>query len=142
MLLTGLFACTTTSEKTTSIDQPVTIDEPEIEEHEKVVIVSPPSVKKHASVPVVKRLLSKSNKKFKAKEYHAAANLIERGINISPDDPILWQRLAAIRLEEGNYKQAKQLATKSNVLIEGDPDLREINNGIINQAKKMQNSNK
>jgi len=131
--------CSTTAKKTDSVLEPEVIDNklPGIGDDERVIAIPPPPREKYQSSPVVRGLLMKSKDKFDAKEFDAAANYIERGINISPNDPMLWQRLAVIRLEQGDFKQAKQLAKKSNVLVESDIEIRTANEAIIEQANRL-----
>jgi len=134
-----LFACTTTSEKPAPIKVPSDAKQKSIQPDmpEKNVIVEPPvKRKKNKMKPVIVRLLHRSKVKLKAAKFDEAANLIERAINISPKNPVLWQRLATVRLAQGDYFQAEQLATKSNVLAEADMDLRLRNWEIIGKAKE------
>lgn len=105
-----------------------------LEAEEQVIIVPAPKNKKYQVTPVVQSLLEKSVAKFKVGQLAQAANLLERGINISPNNPQLWQRLAMVRFKQQNYQQAKQLAIKSNVLVEGVSSIREINNHIIRRS--------
>lgn len=90
--------------------------------------------------PVVVSLLKKAGQRMDAEDYDSAANFIERGISISPNNPVLWQQLATVRLRQGDFFQAEQLAVKSNVLGESDNLLRLKNWKIIAEAKKMQKS--
>jgi len=136
MLMVG---CGTTTKKTDSVLKPEVIEKslPGVGDDDRVIVVPPPIREKYQSSPVVQGLLMKSKDKFDAKEFEAAANYIERGINISPNDPMLWQRLAVIRFEQGDFKQAKQLAKKSNVLVETDVELRAVNESIIDQVNRL-----
>jgi len=131
--------CSTSTKKTDSILEPEVIENklPGMGDDERVIAIPPPTREKYQSSPVVRGLLMKSKRKFDAKEFDAAANYIERGINISPNDPMLWQRLAVIRFEQGDFKQAKQLAKKSNVLVETDLELRTVNEAIIERANRV-----
>lgn len=70
-----------------------------------------------------------------------AASTLERGIKINPDAPVLWQRLAEIKLLQGNYEQAEQLALKSNSLT-ADSELHQINLAIIQQAHSKKGKKK
>ncbi len=107
------------------------------DENEALVVIPAPQNKKYISTPVVDDLLAKSQGKFETHELPAAANFIERGINITPNNPLLWQRLALIRFEQGNYQQAKQLALKSNILVEGNVELRRANEKIIRRSNQL-----
>jgi len=131
--------CGTTSKKPASVLEPVIVEPalPGLKDDDRVIAIPPPPREKYKTSPIVQRFLTKSKDKFDAKEFEAAANYIERGINISPNDPMLWQRLAVIRLEQGDFKQAKQLATKSNILVETDLELRAVNESIIKRANRL-----
>jgi len=126
--------CTATKTKFEPLHESVF---PSMEEDDLLVIIPAPQNKKYISTPVVDDLLAKSQRKFETNELPAAANFIERGINITPNNPLLWQRLALIRFEQRNYQQAKQLALKSNILVEGNIELRRANENIIRQANEL-----
>lgn len=59
-------------------------------------------------------------------------------MRIEPRNPYLWQELARVRLEQGLYRQAENLAAKSNSLITTDTSLRRENWRIIGQARTKQ----
>jgi len=54
----------------------------------------------------------------------AAAQVLERGLRISPKDGWLWAELAAIRLAQNRPAQAVSLARKADSLACNDPSLR------------------
>ena len=91
------------------------------------VIETPEQVSKpgYEMKPVVVSLLKKAGHRMDAEDYDAAANFLERGISISPNNPVLWQELATVRLKQGDFYQAEQLAVKSNVLGEANNELRD-----------------
>ena len=91
--------------------------------------------------PVVKKLLKRASHKFDEKDYHSTVSLLEQAIDISPNNPFIWQRLAMVRLKQQNYPQAEQLAVKSNVLGESNDELRMTNWQIIAEAKRGQRTN-
>src|SRR3989344_8042200 len=39
---------------------------------------------------------------------------LERALRIEPRNPLLWQELARLRLQQGQYQQAEGLAARSN----------------------------
>jgi predicted Zn-dependent protease len=45
-----------------------------------------------------------------------ASASLERGLRIAPNEPVLWNRLAAVRLDQKRFSQVEQLAKKSNDL--------------------------
>ena len=101
-------------------------------------IIRPMKQTAFVSKPVVRNLLNKAKLRSDVMDYDSAIHLLERGIAISPNDPILWQNMAAVRLKQGDLAQAKQLALKSNVLVEADEELRSINLRIIDEARRRE----
>jgi cytochrome c-type biogenesis protein CcmH/NrfG len=67
----------------------------------------------------------------------ACANL-ERALRIEPRNPLLWYELARIRLEQGRYRQAENMAAKSNVLAGTHRYLQAKNWRIIGEARSRQ----
>jgi Tfp pilus assembly protein PilF len=64
----------------------------------------------------------------------ASANL-ERALRIEPRNPLLWHELARIRLEQGLYRQAENMAAKSNMLAGTNRYQRAKNWRIIGEAR-------
>jgi Flp pilus assembly protein TadD len=58
----------------------------------------------------------------------------ERAIRMDPANAKLWNLLARIQLERGNYSQAEQLSRKSNFLAKNDKRLQAENWRIIVKA--------
>ncbi len=85
--------------------------------------------------PPVQALLSKAEAQRAAGDLNAAAATLERALRIEQRDPHLWNRLAHIRLAQGNRAQAASLAAKSNALTAGDETLRRDNARIITAAR-------
>jgi cytochrome c-type biogenesis protein CcmH/NrfG len=80
-------------------------------------------------------LLDKAQIQSSAGQLPEASGSLERALRIEPRNPALWQALARVRLEQGLYRQAENLAAKSNSLIAGDGALRQENWRIIGQAR-------
>jgi len=102
------------------------------------VNIIPPPIETQVTYtkPVIKKLLIKAKQKMKEKDFHSAVSLLEQAIDISPNNPFVWQQLAMVRLKQENYSQAEQLAVKSNVLGESNNELRIKNWQIIAEAKR------
>ena len=66
---------------------------------------------------------------------NAAASL-ERALRIEPRNPRLWQALARVRLQQGDYSQAESLAQRSNTWGGADNSLRAENWRLIAQARQ------
>ena len=64
-----------------------------------------------------------------------AAASLERALRIEPRNPRLWQELARVRLQQGDYAQAESTAARSNSWAGNDSALRAENQRIIEQAR-------
>jgi predicted Zn-dependent protease len=77
----------------------------------------------------------------RADSYRASGDMsneaaaIERALRIEPNNARLWSRLAATRLEQGQPRQAEQLALKSNALAAGDKRLQAQNWRLVARAR-------
>ncbi len=69
------------------------------------------------------------------------AATIERALRIEPNNARLWSRLATTRLEQGQARQAEQLALKSNALSAGDARLQAQNWRLVARARWALNDN-
>jgi Flp pilus assembly protein TadD len=65
----------------------------------------------------------------------SAAASLERALRIEPRNPRLWQQLARVRLQQGDFAQAESLAARSNSFAGGDASLRAENQRIIEDAR-------
>ena len=82
---------------------------------------SVPSVPEQKQIPepssrAVSDLIAKADHLEQSGELETAAASLERAVRIAPKDPIPWQRLAQIRLQQKDAVQAEVLAAKSNSL--------------------------
>lgn len=69
------------------------------------------------------------------------AAAIERALRIDPRNARLWSRLAVVRLDQDQPRQAEQLALKSNALAAGDPRLQAQNWRLIATARRALQDN-
>ncbi|MHB8744051.1 MAG: tetratricopeptide repeat protein [Sulfuricaulis sp.] len=65
----------------------------------------------------------------------AAEASLERALRIEPRNPALWQELAKLQLQQGQYQQAEGLAARSNGWVGNDKALRAENWRIIGEAR-------
>ncbi|MGM0676250.1 tetratricopeptide repeat protein [Ectothiorhodospira marina] len=86
--------------------------------------------------PAVLALAKDADNRMQAGDADGAAAALERALRIAPDDARLWQRLAAVRLEQGQPNQAVNLAGRSNALARGDRELQARNWRIIAEARR------
>lgn len=82
-------------------------------------------------------LLADADALQRAGELDRAAAVLERAVRISPNDPLPWHRLAAVRLAQRRAAQAEQLARKSNLLVGEDRTLRARNWRIVAEARRL-----
>lgn len=65
----------------------------------------------------------------------AAGASLERALRIEPRNPGLWQELAKLRLQQGQYDQALSLAAKSNAFAGENKALRAGNWRVTGEAR-------
>jgi tetratricopeptide (TPR) repeat protein len=96
---------------------------------------APPAPAAPAANPAVERLMASARADQAASRLGSAEATIERALRIAPHDARLWQQLARIRLQQGQYAQAESLAARSNTWAAGDSALRAENWNLIAQAR-------
>ena len=69
------------------------------------------------------------------KQYAEASEHVENALRIVPDDPIMWSRLAELRLQLGEFVLAENYAAKSNALASENRVLVRRNWLIIQHAR-------
>ncbi|BBO91286.1 tetratricopeptide repeat protein [Desulfosarcina ovata] len=80
-------------------------------------------------------LLNKAGDQSAAGQMDKASENLERALRIEPHNPVLWHELARIRLEQGQYRQAENMAAKSNMLAGTNRYLKAENWRIIGEAR-------
>ena len=80
-------------------------------------------------------LLDKAHTQSSSGQLDDAGSSLERALRIEPRNPMLWQELARVRLGQGHYRQAENLAAKSNSLAGEDRTLRAENWRLIGHAR-------
>lgn len=88
-----------------------------------------------ASSAVVALLETAREQAAAGQDEQAAANL-ERALRIEPKNPWLWHRLGVLRLQQGQYQAAVDLANKSNSLAGGNRRLMAGNWELLARAYK------
>lgn len=81
-------------------------------------------------------LLDKARQQSATGQTEAAGASLERALRIEPRNAALWQELARLRLEQGQYRQAANLAAKSNAFAGSDRRLRAENWRLIGEARR------
>jgi hypothetical protein len=81
-------------------------------------------------------LMDKAEDQRRAGDLAGAAATLERAVRIDSRHPLLWNHLAQVRLQQGNYGLATELASKSNALAGSDRSVKRSNYLIIADAKR------
>ncbi len=87
------------------------------------------------SGPAVVALLNSSEKLARSGKPDRAAAAAERALDVEPRNPFVYQRLAALYLDQGQPEQAEAFARKSNSLAGRNPPLRAANWRLIARAR-------
>jgi Flp pilus assembly protein TadD len=83
-------------------------------------------------------LLIQGANERRAGDYGAASATLERALRIEPSAPAVWLELARVRLLEGNYAQAGQLARKAGSLAPAGSSVEIDSRRVIEQARRRQ----
>jgi tetratricopeptide (TPR) repeat protein len=102
--------------ETRSPDVETTVREPAVEESKGVQVYS-------LQNPAVKQLVAQAKTAESDGNLDQASGLIERALRIQPQDPQLLQQMAEIKLQESDYQQALNFASRS---YESGPRVGEI----------------
>ncbi|MGN8157304.1 tetratricopeptide repeat protein [Salinisphaera sp. SWV1] len=98
---------------------------------------TPPQNASQISSPAVMSLLGRADTLANAGHMDAAASTLERALDLAPRNPFIYQRMAAVRLAQGENGQAEQLAMKSNSVSNNNPFVEAGNWQLIAEARKQ-----
>ncbi len=142
-------ACSTTSKHNAPVDdrsatktasQDVTTVSPEVTNAETEFVHEDSnreeSISEQSTSPVALAFLEDADKYTIAGDSARAVASLERGLDIEPKNPWLWNRLASERLKQKMWARAITLAKKSNAFASGHNQLLKDNWQIISQARK------
>ena len=108
----------------------------------QIAAYTPPAAPRYARpapTRAVAVLTARADDQRRAGDLVGATASLERALRIAPDDAILWNRLARVRLDQRRYDLVAQLAAKSNSLADPvDKDLRRANWMLIAAARDGQ----
>ena len=86
--------------------------------------------------PAAGKLAAQAEQQRQAGDYAGAAATLERSLRIAPREAYLWNRLARLRLEQGQAVQAGSLAARANDLAGTQADIKRDNWRIIAEVKR------
>ncbi len=150
LLFINLFlsACSTTPEHNAPVDdrsatkampQDATIERREVTNAETDYVLEDShrkeSISEQSTSPVALAFLKDADKYTTAGDSARAVASLERGLDIEPKNPWLWNRLASERLKQKMWAKAITLAKKSNAFASGHNQLQKDNWQIISQAR-------
>ena len=94
-----------------------------------------PAAPVNSNNSAVVALLSNAGRQQQGGDIPGAAATLERALRIEPRNARLWHRLAALRLDQQQYRMAADLADKSNSLAPDDRELTRANWRLIARAR-------
>ena len=97
----------------------------------------PPRSAAEMSGPAVMALISRSEQKAKNGDLDSAAASLERALDLEPRNPFVYQKLATLRLEQGQAEQSEALARKANSLAGNNPFIKAANWRVVAQARSI-----
>ena len=71
-----------------------------------------------------------------AEKFTSAAAALERALRIEPRNPRLWYELGRLKLKEGDFRQAVNMAARSNTWVGADKTLHAANWRLIGEARR------
>lgn len=132
VLSLGLSACATVPEDDKPSADEAAAAEPDFEER----IERDGSITHTVDNQAVALLWDQSQEAWENEEPRSAISALERAIQVAPEDPVLWSRLAEFQLQQGESARAENLAARSNALAEDRRFLRYRNWLIIEAARE------
>ncbi|WP_353221831.1 tetratricopeptide repeat protein [Salinisphaera sp. C84B14] len=98
--------------------------------------VMPPRSAQEASSPAVLSLLGRADTLARNGNMDMAAATLERALDLEPRNAFVYQRLAAVKLAQGQGGQAEAMARKSNSVAGDNPFVRADNWRLIAEARR------
>jgi tetratricopeptide (TPR) repeat protein len=118
--------------------EPGKIPEVTTDQHGKDAYASPGMARESSAAnPTVVSLLDQARQQSAAGDEGRAARTLEAALRIEPRNARLWNQLARVRLDQGQYAQAANLAAKANALAGADNRLKADNWDIIARARQQ-----
>jgi cytochrome c-type biogenesis protein CcmH/NrfG len=133
LLTLALAACAAPQPAPVESAPPPAVAAPPVEQPAPVPPPAPSSTAKESVA--IAGLMDSARADATAGRLANAAATLERALRIEPRNPRLWQELARVRLQQGDFLQAESLAQRSNSWAGSDSALRAENARIIEQAR-------
>lgn len=121
------------------VQSPPPLEAPPVEPPPTPVL--PPESAAPPQPPAVVALLDSAGRQEKTGKLEAAAATLERAVRVDPRNPLVWHRLARVRLAQEQWQAAANMAAKSNSLATGEVDLQRRNWNLIAEARQRMGDN-
>lgn len=102
---------------------------------ERLAYVEPAPAPRPSS-QAVQTLTATAEQQASSGDLAGAVSTIERALRIEPQNARLWNKLAHLRLKQGQYKPAAEMASRSNSFAAGDSALMRDNWLVISLARR------
>jgi outer membrane biosynthesis protein TonB len=99
-------------------------------------VVLPPAEITPKGNQAVVALLDSAKQYVARSDWDKAAAALERAVRLEPKNAGIWHDLAQIRLQQRQYKQAEDLAAKSNSLAGSDRQVKSRNWKVISVSRR------
>ncbi len=106
------------------IDQPVISTTPSDPKSSGSWVVTQNTAQSYRTNPAVVALLGSAKQQMDGGSYRAAGSTLERAQRIAPREPEVYYQMARLRLKEGEWKQAEQLALKGVQVASGSNEMQ------------------
>lgn len=100
-----------------------------------------PTVAEPTDKAAVSILWNKAEKSRKSGDVEGAYAQLEQAVKIQPKSPVLWSRMAELKLKQRQFVSAENLAAKSNQLVAGRNKVLEYRNWLIIAKAREANGN-
>lgn len=114
---------------------------PTVQEPVKTNAPVQPTVAEPTDKAAVSVLWNKAEKARKSGDADGALAQLEQAVKIQPKSPVLWSRMAELKLKQRQYVSAENLAAKSNQLVAGRNKVLEYRNWLIIAKAREANGN-
>ncbi|MDX1253581.1 MAG: hypothetical protein IDH49_15275 [Gammaproteobacteria bacterium] len=127
-----------------NVASPAAASSPSTPPHPGAAVPAPPAVNPPAVIPeaparsnnsAVLAMIQQADRQAQTHKLGVAVATLERALRLEPRNPLIWHRLAVVRLKQGRLAQAADLAAKSNALLGENDSLRAQNDTIIAKAR-------
>lgn len=103
--------------------------------------VAQPTVAEPTDKAAVSVLWNKAENARKSGDIDGAYAQLEQAAKIQPKSPVLWSRMAELKLKQRQYVSAENIAAKSNQLVAGRNKVLEYRNWLIIAKAREANGN-